>query len=132
MLPPSPVASIIRSNGSPPVSMARTIASPAAFRNRDFLSVLLSMMRPTVGGSSVGWFRTDTLVRLRGSLPQMRTRSARRETGGGKLRFVGHASVAEFHDAHRVGRHAVIAEYEFGDPEIAAADHPPDRKTLFV
>jgi hypothetical protein len=26
--------------------MARMIASPAAFRNRAFLSVLLSMMRP--------------------------------------------------------------------------------------
>jgi hypothetical protein len=39
------------------------------------------------------------------------------------LRFVGHQPVAEFRDAHRVGPYAVIAEYEFGDPEIAAADY---------
>src|SRR4051795_7336090 len=48
------------------------------------------------------------------------------------LRFVGHQSVAEFHDAHRVGWHAIIAEHEFGDPEIAATDHAPDRKALPV
>jgi len=29
-------------------------------------------------------------------------------------------------------KYAVIAKHEFGDPEIAAADHSPDRKTLLV
>src|SRR5947209_10947235 len=48
------------------------------------------------------------------------------------LRFVGHQSFAEFHDAHRVRWYAVIGKYEFGDPEIAAADNSPDRKTLVV
>src|SRR3954462_13800748 len=45
MLSPSPVAPSISSKGSPPVSMARSIASPAALRKRAFRSVLLSMMR---------------------------------------------------------------------------------------
>src|SRR4051812_46277159 len=43
-----------------------------------------------------------------------------------------HASVAEFHDAHRVGWDAVIAQHKFGDPEIGAASHAPDRKALLV
>src|SRR3954453_20197158 len=45
---------------------------------------------------------------------------------------MGHHSFAEFHDAHRVRWHAVIGKYEFSDPEIAAADHSPDRKSLLV
>ena len=48
------------------------------------------------------------------------------------MRFVGHPSFAEFHDAHRVRRYAVIGKHEFSDPEIAAADNSPDRKTLLV
>jgi hypothetical protein len=45
---------------------------------------------------------------------------------------VRHQSFAEFHDAHCVRRYVVIAEYEFSDPELAAADNFPDRKTLLV
>jgi hypothetical protein len=48
------------------------------------------------------------------------------------LRFVGHQSFTQFHDAHRVRWYAVIGKYEFSDPEIAAADNSPDRKTLLV
>src|SRR4051812_16334552 len=48
------------------------------------------------------------------------------------LRFVGYQSVAEFHDADRIRRHAVIAEHELSDPELAAADNSPDRKALGV
>src|SRR5262249_42921310 len=70
--------------------------------------------------------------RLSHPLDKMRTRRRRVEPLGEILRFVGHASVAEFHDAHRIGRHAVIAEQEFADPEIAAAADSPDRKTLLV
>src|SRR6266480_2854557 len=62
----------------------------------------------------------------------MRTRGSRVEPIGEILRFVGHLPFAEFHDAHRVRWYAVIAEYEFSDPEIAAADNSPDRKTLLV
>src|SRR5438874_564736 len=62
----------------------------------------------------------------------MRTRGCGVEPVGEILCFAGHQSVAEFHDAHRVRRYAVIGEHEFGDPEIAAADDSPDRKTLLV
>jgi hypothetical protein len=62
----------------------------------------------------------------------MRTRGCRVKPIGEILRFVGHLSFAEFHDAHRVRWYAVIGEHEFGDPEIAAADNSPDRKTLLV
>src|ERR1700756_5266984 len=62
----------------------------------------------------------------------MRTRGCGRKPIGEILRFVGHQSFAEFHDAHRVRWCAVIAKYEFSDPEIAAADNSPDRKTLLV
>src|SRR3954452_313035 len=62
----------------------------------------------------------------------MRTRGCRVEPNGEILRFVGHQSAAEFHDAHRVGWNAVIGKHEFGDPEIAAADNSPNRKTLLV
>src|SRR6266850_4728096 len=62
----------------------------------------------------------------------MRTRGRRVKPIGEILRFISHQSFAEFHDAHRVRWHAVIGEYEFSDPEIAAADNSPDRKTLLV
>src|SRR5467141_3299660 len=62
----------------------------------------------------------------------MRTRRCRVKPIGEILRFVGHQSFAEFHDAHRVRWYAVIGKYEFSDPEIAAADNSPDRKTLLV
>src|SRR5882757_5002912 len=62
----------------------------------------------------------------------MRTRGCRVEPIGEILRFVGHQSFAEFHDAHRVRWYAVIGKHELSDPEIAAADDSPDRKTLLV
>src|ERR1700716_4557811 len=62
----------------------------------------------------------------------MRTRGCRGKPIGEILRFVGHPSFAEFHDAHRVRWCAIIGKYEFSDPEIAAADNSPDRKTLLV
>src|SRR5213079_157540 len=62
----------------------------------------------------------------------MRTRGCRVKPIGEILRFVGHQSFAEFHDAHRVRWYAVIGKYEFSDPEIAAADYSPDGKTLLV
>src|ERR1700679_1464417 len=62
----------------------------------------------------------------------MRTRGCRVKPVGEILGFWGDQSLAKFHDAHSVRRYAVIAKYEFGDPEVAAADHPLDRKTLLV
>ncbi len=65
-------------------------------------------------------------------LDKMRTRGRGVKPIGKILRFAGHQPFAEFHDADRVRRCAVITQYEFGDPEIAAADHPPHRKALVV
>src|SRR6202035_1555919 len=62
----------------------------------------------------------------------MRARGCRVKPINEILRFVGHQSFAEFHDAHRVRRYAVVGKYEFGDPEIAPADNPPGCKTLLV
>src|SRR5882757_9509565 len=62
----------------------------------------------------------------------MRARGGGVEPIGEILRFAGHQPFAEFHDAHRVGWVAVIAEDEFSDPEIAAAGNAPDRETLLV
>src|SRR4051795_2117220 len=62
----------------------------------------------------------------------MRTRRCRVKPIGEILRFVSHQPVAELHDTHRVRWHAVISKYKFSDPEIAAADNSPDRKTLLV
>src|SRR3954454_9169187 len=62
----------------------------------------------------------------------MRTRGCRVKRIGEILGFMGHHSLAEFHDAHHVRWCAVIGKYELSDPEIAAADHSPDRKSLLV
>src|SRR5579859_7789554 len=57
--------------------------------------------------------------------------------GGGEwigevLGFAGNLVIAELHDAYGVGGLAVVGEYEFGDPKIAAANDAPDRETFFV
>ena len=38
----------------------------------------------------------------------------------------------ELHDAHCVGRLAVICQYEFGDPKITAANDSSDGKPLLL
>src|SRR3954471_8539 len=65
-------------------------------------------------------------------LKKLCTRGSGVESVGEILRFVGHQSFAKFHDAHRVGWYAVIGKHEFSDPEVAAADNSPNRKTLLV
>src|ERR1700730_4012677 len=62
----------------------------------------------------------------------MRPRRSRLERIGEILRLARHKAVAEFHNAHPVGRRAVVSENELGDPEIAAADDAPHRETLPV
>src|ERR1700744_6690290 len=65
-------------------------------------------------------------------LDEMGPRRSGLERVGEILGFARHQSVAEFHDAHRVGRGAVVTQNEFGDPEIAAPDNAPDREMLGV
>ena len=65
-------------------------------------------------------------------LNQMRARRPRLERIAEILRLARNLAVAKLHDAHRVRRRPVIGENEFGDPEVAGADDPPDREALFV
>src|SRR6516164_1435316 len=48
------------------------------------------------------------------------------------LCFPRNLIVPELHDAHGVGRLAVIYEDEFGDPKITAANDSSDSKPLFA
>src|SRR5580700_6813304 len=48
------------------------------------------------------------------------------------LCFPRNLDAAELHDAHGVGRLAVIRQDEFGDPKITAANDSPDRKPLIA
>src|SRR5271169_5602805 len=48
------------------------------------------------------------------------------------LCFPRNLVVPELHDAHGVGRLAVIRQDEFGDPKITAANESSDRKPLFA
>src|ERR1700733_185321 len=48
------------------------------------------------------------------------------------LRFPRNLVAPELHDAHGVGRPAVIGQDEFGDPKITAANDSSDGKPLFV
>src|SRR5271165_2475959 len=46
------------------------------------------------------------------------------------LGLAGHLAIQKLHDAHRVGRPAVIGEDEFRDPEVARADDSAHREAL--
>src|ERR1700744_2540475 len=48
------------------------------------------------------------------------------------LCFPRNLVATELHDAHGVGRLAVIRQDEFGDPKITAANDSSDSKPLFV
>src|SRR5277367_2212967 len=48
------------------------------------------------------------------------------------LGFPRHLVAPELHDAHRVGRLAVIRYDQFGDPKLTAADDSSDSKPLFA
>src|SRR5271157_3126949 len=48
------------------------------------------------------------------------------------LRFPRNLVALELHNAHGVGRLAVVCQDEFGDPKLAAANDSPNRKPLFV
>ena len=48
------------------------------------------------------------------------------------LRLPRNFVTPELHNAHCVGRPAVIGQDEFGDPEVTAANNASDRKPLFA
>src|SRR5262249_53750463 len=48
------------------------------------------------------------------------------------LRFSCDLVALELHDAHGIGRLAVVCQDEFGDPKLTAANDSSDRKPFFV
>src|SRR4051812_33609255 len=66
------------------------------------------------------------------SLHPFRPRRSGFERVAEVLRLAGHLAVHEFHDAHGVGRPAIIGEDEFRHPEIARANDPAHPETLCV
>src|SRR5271165_3784783 len=66
------------------------------------------------------------------SLNQMGARRSGLERVAKVLGLAGHPAIQELHDAHRVGRLAVIGEDEFRDPEVAPADDTAHLETLRV
>src|SRR5271166_5019442 len=65
-------------------------------------------------------------------LDQMRARGSGFERVGKVLGLAGHLAIQELHDAHRIGRPAVIHEDEFRDPEVARADDAAHPEALRV
>src|SRR5208337_2830423 len=66
------------------------------------------------------------------SLDPLRARGSGLERVGKVLGLAGHLAIPELHDAHRIGRPAVIGEDEFRDPEVARADDATHREALRV
>src|SRR5471030_2074076 len=52
------------------------------------------------------------------SLNPLGARRSRLERVAKVLGLAGHLAIQELHDAHRIGRPAIIGEDEFGDPEV--------------
>ena len=63
---------------------------------------------------------------------QVRAPGGRRERIRKILRFARHLVARELHDAHRIGRLAVIGQDEFSNPKITTANDSLDSKPLFV
>src|ERR1700733_15230007 len=65
-------------------------------------------------------------------LDQMRARRSWLERVAKVLGLAGDLAIQELHDAHRIGRPAVVREDEFRDPEVAGADDSAHRKAFEV
>ena len=63
---------------------------------------------------------------------QWRARRSGLERVGEVLGLAGHLAIEELHDAHRIGRPAVIREDELRDPEVARADDAAHPEALRV
>src|SRR5271166_1843201 len=66
------------------------------------------------------------------SLNPTRARGPGFERVGKVLGLAGHLPIQELHDAHRIGRPAVIREDEFRNPDVARADDAAHREALRV
>src|ERR1700693_3186022 len=66
------------------------------------------------------------------SLNPLRARRSGLERVAKVLGLAGHLAIQELHDAHRIGRLAVIGEDEFRDPEVARAEDSTHGEALAV
>ncbi len=77
-------------------------------------------------GSAFGLPERPQRLAVRDRLGQRGAPRRRVERVGEELRLVLHLATLELHDADRVGGHAVVGDHAFADPEIAAAEDPPN------
>src|ERR1700722_19443492 len=96
--------------------------------NANWTNRFQSTSRPSVGGCANS--RASRLCVH--SFDPLRARCRSHEWICKVLRLPRNFVVPELHDAHGVGRLAVICDDQFGDPKIAAANDSPDRKPLLV
>src|ERR1700722_4455862 len=123
---PMPYASV--STMRPPATpCASTRTSNLPIRNRASrtvstgISALSSTRGRAIGGSL-----------LSHAFDQMGARRSRLEGVTEVLCLAGDLAIQKLHDAHRIGRLAIIGEDEFRNPEIAAADNAAHTEALRV
>lgn len=77
--------------------------------------------------------RRDIVVPMSShSFDQMGARRSRLERVTEILGLAGHPAIHELHDAHCIGRLAIVCEDEFRDPEVAPADDAVNLEALRV
>src|SRR5450631_198293 len=117
------------------VSTTRPPATPSAsFRTSSLPMRKRSSWAVSTGSSARSSTRGRTMAALISShsLDPLRARRSGLERVGKVLGLAGHLAILEFHDAHRIGRPAVIREDELRDPEVARADDAPHLEAFEV
>src|SRR5271165_1126817 len=108
-----------------PSDSIRTSILPMRKRASWAVSTGSSARSRTRGGATVAPISSH-------SLNPTRARGSGFERVGKVLGLAGHPAIQKLHDAHRIGRSAVIREDEFRDPEVAGADDAAHPEALRV
>src|SRR5271165_5815348 len=108
-----------------PSASTRTSILPTRKRASSAVSTGISARSSTRGVAAAAPISSHSLDPLRARRPGF-------ERVGEVLGLAGHLAIPELHDAHRIGRPAVIGEDEFRHPEVAATDNAADREALRV
>src|SRR5271166_2319058 len=108
-----------------PSASIRTSSLPTRKRASWAVSTGISARPSTRGRATVAPISSH-------SLNPTRARGSGFERVGKVLGLAGHLAVQELHDAHRIGRPAIIREDEFRDPEVARADEAAHPEALRV
>src|SRR5271166_877535 len=121
-----------------PYASVSTMRPPAAPSDSIRMSILPMRKRASWAVSTGISARSSTRGRTAvapissHSLNPTRARGSGFERVGKVLGLAGHLAIQELHDAHRIGRPAVIREDEFRDPEVARADDAAHPEALRV